>query len=70
MLPVPFLVGHEIVELPLLGYNVIEHLIKSNELDCDGTSSSFISICLSQAPALIEFINSVTRDKLPNYLVE
>ena len=64
VLPVPFLVAHEIVELPLVGYNVIEHLIKSNELECDGISSSFISMGVSQAPALIEFINSVTRDEL------
>ena len=64
VLPVPFLVAHEIVELPLVGYNVIEHLIKSNELECDGISSSFISMRVSQAPALIEFINSVTRDEL------
>ena len=63
-LPVPFLVAHEIVELPLVGYNVIEHLIKSNELECDGISSSFISMGVSQAPALIDFINSVTRDEL------
>ena len=64
VLPVPFLIAHEIVELPLVGYNVIEHLIKSNELECDGISSSFISMGVSQAPALIEFINSVTRDEL------
>ena len=63
-LPVPFSVAHEIVELPLVGYNVIEHLIKSNELGCDGISSSFISMGVSQAPARIDFINSVTRDEL------
>ena len=64
VLPVPFLVAHEIVELPLVGYNVIEHLIKSNKLKCNGISSSFIDVGVSQAPALIEFINSVTRDDL------
>ena len=64
ILPVPFLVVREIVELPLVGYNVIEHLIKSKELKCNGISSNFIGMDVSQAPALVEFISSVTRDEL------
>ena len=42
MLPVPFLVAHKIV-----GYNIIEHLIKFNELEFDGISSSSISMGVS-----------------------
>ena len=64
ILPVPFLVVREIVELPLVGYNVIEHLIKSKELKCNGISSNFVGMDVSQAPALVEFISSVTRDEL------
>ena len=64
VLPVPFVGAHEIVELPLVGNNVIEHPKKSNEPEFNGILSNFIGMNVSQAPAFVEFINSVTRDEL------
>ena len=43
-LPVPFLVTNENVELPLVGFNVIEHLIKTNKLNCGVISSNFVGV--------------------------
>ena len=42
IIPVPFLVANEKFKLPLLGFNVIEYLIKSEQLHCNDISSNFV----------------------------
>ena len=62
--PVPFLVANEKLELPLLGFNVIEHLIKVHKLDCNDISSNFLGTKTFNAPALVEFVNNVSHVEL------
>ena len=62
--PVLFLVANEKLELPLLGFIVIEHLIKVNKLDCNDISSNFLGTKTFNAPALVEFVNNVSHVEL------
>ena len=43
-LPVSFLVTEQKLELPIIGFNVIEHLIKSNNLKDDDITATFAGI--------------------------
>ena len=61
---VPFLVANEKLELPLLGFNVIEHLIKVQKLDCNDISSNFPGTTTFNAPALVEFVNNISHAEL------
>ena len=63
-LPVPFLVTNENLELPLAGFNIIEHLIKTNKLNCGVISSNFVGMQVARAFALVELINTVNHDEL------
>ena len=61
---VPFLVANEKLELHLLGFNVIEHLIKVQKLDCNDISSNFLGTKTFNAPALVEFVNNISHAEL------
>ncbi len=61
---VPFLVANEKLRLPLLGFNVIEHLIKVEKLDCSDISPNFLGTKTFNAPALVEFVNNVSHVEL------
>ena len=61
---VPFLVTKENIELPLIGFNVIEHLIKTNKLNSDIISSNFSGLDVSCAPTLVELINNTSHAEL------
>ena len=61
---VPFLVASDKLELPLLGFNVIEYLIKSQQLDCNDISSHLVGTKPFNAPALVDLMNSVDHAEL------
>ena len=61
---VPFLVANQKLALPLLGFNVIEHLIKVQKLDCNDISSNFLCTKTFNAPALVEFVNNISHVEL------
>ncbi|CAB4010282.1 Hypothetical predicted protein [Paramuricea clavata] len=63
-LPVLFLVTNENVELPLVGFNVIEHLIKTHKLNCGVILSNFVGMQVALASALVELVNTVNHDEL------
>ena len=64
IIPVPFLVANEKFKLPLLGFNVIEYLIKSEQLHCNDISSNFVGTQVFNAPALVDFVESMSHAEL------
>jgi hypothetical protein len=53
ILSVPFLVTNEKVGVPLVGFNVIEHLIKFNKLNGDEIAAAFVRINACDTTALV-----------------
>ena len=60
-LPVPFLATEQKLELPIIGFNVIEHLIKSNNLKNDYIAATFAGISPSNPTVLVNFVNGVNH---------
>jgi hypothetical protein len=61
---VPFLVTDEKVGVPLVGFNVIEHLIKFNKLNRDEIAEAFVRINACDATALVNLVNSANHNEL------
>jgi hypothetical protein len=61
VLSVPFLVTDEKVGVPLVGFNVIEYLIKFNKLNGDELA---VRINACDATALVNLVNSANHDEL------
>jgi len=67
---VPFLVSTQQLDLPIIGYNVIEEIVKGYSVDSDNTltsslSSSFSAESVKQnVPKLVHFIQSSTKSEL------
>ncbi|CAB4018172.1 Retrovirus-related Pol poly from transposon [Paramuricea clavata] len=59
----PILVTNENLELPLVGFNVIEDLIKTNKFNCGVISSNFVGMQVARASALVELINTVNHNE-------
>ena len=64
VLSVPFLVTDEKVRVPLVGFNVIEHLIKFNKVNGDEIAAAFVRINACDATALVNLVNSANHDEL------
>ena len=64
VLSVTFLVTDEKVGVPLVGFNVIEHLIKFNKLNGDEIAAAFVRINACDATALVNLVNSANHDEL------
>ena len=64
LLQVPFLVTEKHLNLPLIGYNVIEHYVKSNNLSSHTMSSVFNDIPAKSVDALVEFIQAAGKEQL------
>jgi hypothetical protein len=58
----PFLVTDEKVRILLVGFNVIEHLIKFNKLNGDEIAAAFVRINACDATALVNLVNSANHD--------
>jgi hypothetical protein len=63
-LSVPFLVASEEMELPLIGFNAIEHLIKVNNLQGNEMATALVGVNVCDATALVDFVNRVNHDEL------
>ena len=63
-LSVPFLVASEEMELPLIGFNAIEHLIKVNNLHGNEMATALVGVKVCDATALVDFVNGVNHDEL------
>ena len=63
-LSVPFLVASEEMELPLIGFNAIEHLIKVNNLQGNEMATALVGVKVCDATALVDFVNGVNHDEL------
>ena len=61
---VPFLVTDEKVRVPLVGFDVIEHLIKFNKVNGDEIAATFVRINACGATALVNLVNSANYDEL------
>lgn len=55
---------NEDAEVPLIGFNVIEHLIKANDLSSNEIATALIGVNACNATALINLVNSVNHDEL------
>ena len=64
LLQVPFLVTEKHLNLPLIGYNVIEHCVKSNNLSAHAMNSVFNYVPAKSVAALVEFIPAAEKEQL------
>ena len=64
LLQVPFLVTEIHLNLPLIGSNVIEHCIKSNNLSPHAKISVFNDVPAKSVEALVEFIQAAGKEQL------
>ena len=64
LLQVPFLVTEKQLNLPLTGYNVIEHCVKSNNLSPHAMNSVFNDVPVKSVEALVEFIQAAGKEQL------
>ena len=64
ILHVPFLVTKEQFDLPVIGFNVIEQSIKSNNFEHDTLNSVFHKISIEKVEATVNFIRSTEEDDL------
>ena len=64
LLQVPFLVTEKHLNLPLIGYNVIEHCVKSNNLSPHAMNSVFNNVPAKGIEALVEFIQAAGKEQL------
>ena len=64
VISVPFLVASEEMELPLIGFNTIEHLIKVNNLKGNEIATALVGVNVCNATALVDFVNAVNHDEL------
>ena len=64
VLSVPFLVASEEMELPLIGFNAIEHLIKVRNLQGDDMATALIGVNVRNATALVDLVNGITHSEL------
>ena len=64
VLSVRFLVTDEKVGVPLVVFNVIEHLIKFNKLNGDEIAAAFVRINAYDSTALVNLVNSANHDEL------
>ena len=64
LLQVPFLVTEKHLNLPLIGYNVIEHCVKSNNLSPHPMNSVFNDVPAKSVDALAEFIQAAGKEQL------
>ena len=64
LLQVPFLVTEKYLNLPLIGYNVIEHCVKSNNLSPHAMNSVFNDVPAKSIEALVEFIQAAEKEQL------
>ena len=64
---VPFLVTTETMEYPIVGYNVIEEIMKTEHEDLSSEiQSSFVGLDSGAAQTLINFVQSTNSDYLCN----
>ena len=64
ILHVPFLVTKEQFDLPVIGFNVIEQSIKSNNFEHDALNSVFHTISSEKVEATVNFIWSTEEDDI------
>ena len=64
LLQVPFLVTEKHLNLPLIGYNLIEHCVKSNNLSPHPMNSVFNDVPAKSVEALVEFIQAAGKEQL------
>ena len=64
ILHVPFLVTKEQFDLPVIGFNIIEQFIKSNNFEHDTLNSVFHKISSEKVGATVNFIWSAEEDDL------
>ena len=66
-LTVPFLVTEEALDVPLIGFNVIEEIIKSRDSDNDlnrSVTSSFTGLNNHDASTFVNFIQNASQEEL------
>ena len=66
-LTVPFLVTEEALDVPLIGFNVIEEIIKSRDSDNDlnrSVTSSFTGLNSHDASTFVNFIQNASQEEL------
>ena len=66
-LTVPFLVTEEVLDVPLIGFNVIEEIIKSRDSDNDlnrSVTSSFTGLNSHDASTFVNFIQNASQKEL------
>ncbi|CAB4045381.1 Hypothetical predicted protein [Paramuricea clavata] len=61
---VPFLVTQENLELPLVGFNVIEHMINSGTLQENDILTSFVGINTHNAVTLLDLVKEINHGEL------
>ncbi|CAB4008686.1 Hypothetical predicted protein [Paramuricea clavata] len=61
---VPFLVTRENLELPLVGFNVIEHMINSGTLQENDILTSFVGINTHNAVTLLDLVKEINHGEL------
>ena len=64
LLQIPFPVTEKHLNLPLIGYNVIEHYVKSNNLSSHIMNSVSNDVPVKSVEALVEFIQAAAREQL------
>ena len=66
-LKVPFLVTEQCLDSPLIGFNVIEEIVKDSKGDvtlCQAITSSFTDLDSRTAPVLVNFIENLNQEEL------
>ena len=66
-LKVPFLVTEQCLDSPLIGFNVIEEIVKDSKRDvtlCQAITSSFTDLDSRTAPVLVNFIENLNQEEL------